>query len=132
LTRERLKLRAFLDEGVPVEVSRIFEAHGHEVVPFAEALKPGSADVLVCAAAQANEAILVAFDRDMKKLAQRQGVSAKRFSKLHLLQFECQEPMAATRLEQAMSLVVHEWAIIDAKAARLHIVIGKQVLRSHR
>ena len=58
--------RLLLDEGVPADVGRTFEAHGHLVVPFDEVVQRGSPDTLVGRAAEANEAILVAFDKDMK------------------------------------------------------------------
>ena len=133
MNEKRPKLRVFLDEGVPNAVAQTFEAYGHEVVPFEGALKRGSKDVLVCAAAQANEAILVAFDNDMRQLAQRHGVGGGRFKKLNLIKFDCREPLAAHRLDQAMSFIEHEWIVADEKAARrLFIAIATSVLRTHR
>ena len=44
--------------------------------PFEEVVARGSKDELVCIAAEANEALLVAFDNDMKQLARRHGVTA--------------------------------------------------------
>ncbi len=118
---------------MPVEVGHIFARHGHIVIPFEDVLNRGARDDLVCVAAEANDAILVAFDNDMKRLASRQGISSTRFKRLSLLKFACEEPMAAKRLEEAMSLVEHEWNVSERKAARrLFVVIGTQVLRSHR
>ena len=129
----RPKLRVFLDEGVPRAVGRVFNAHGHEVIYLDEAMKRGSADVLVCTVAQTNDAILVAFDNDMKQIARGHGVGGERFKKLSLIKFQCSEPNAAERLEQAMSLVEHEWNVSAEKTGRrLFVVIGKAVLRSHR
>lgn len=45
-----------------------------EVVPFEAALKRGSNDTLVCRGAEVNDAILVAFDKDMKAIAKRLGI----------------------------------------------------------
>jgi predicted nuclease of predicted toxin-antitoxin system len=96
-------------------------------------LARGSADDMVCIAAEANDALLVAFDNDMKQLARRHGISPARFKRLNLLKFECEEPRAADRLEAAMSLLEHEWAVISANATqRLFVSIGKSVLRSYR
>ena len=129
----RPKLRVFLDEGVPVQVAQTFEAHGHEVVPFEEAVNRGSHDDLVCRAAEANKAILVAFDKDMKMAARRFGVDNERFKKLSFIHFQCPEPMASKRLEEAMSFIEHEWAVSAQKRARrLNVSIGKHVLRSYR
>jgi hypothetical protein len=122
-----------LDEGVPAEVASTFLRHGHEVVPFEDVLVRGSPDDVVCSAALANDAILVAFDNDMKQLVARQGITADRFKRLSLLKFACDEPMAAKRLDEAMSLVEHEWAVSDQKVGRrLFVVIGKNVIRTHR
>ena len=123
----------FLDEGVPVEVGHTFESHGQEVIPFDKAVKRGSVDSLVCTAAQANDAILVAFDKDMKQFARRDGVGRERFKRLSLIRLQCNEVQAAARVDQAMTFIEHEWAVSDAKAARrMHVSIGKQTMRSHR
>lgn len=133
MNERRPKLRVLLDEGVPIAVGRAFEAHGHEVVPFEEVLKRGSPDTIVCRAAEANDAILIAFDRDMKAIARRFGIAGDRFRRLSLIHFECPEPMAANRLIEAMSLVEHEWLVSKGKAARrLHISIGTHVIRTYR
>jgi hypothetical protein len=122
-----------LDEGVPAAVGEMFETHGHEIIPFEDVVKRGSLDVLVCTAAQANEAILVAFDGDMKQIAKRHGMSHDRFSRLNLIKFSCPEPMGHKRLKFAMSFVEHEWKISDAKVARrLYVEIGKQFLKTYR
>jgi predicted nuclease of predicted toxin-antitoxin system len=122
-----------LDEGVPLEVARTFARHGHEVIPFEEAVKRGSRDELVCAAAEANDALLVAFDNDMKQAARRHGIGPARFKRLNLLQFTCSEPMAAARLDEAMSLIEHEWMVAAQKIGRrLYVEISTHVLRSFR
>lgn len=33
----RSRLRLVLDEGVPIDVGRVFASHGHEVIPFDDA-----------------------------------------------------------------------------------------------
>ena len=45
--------------------------HGHTLIPFDDVVVRGSRDELVCMAAEANDALLVAFDNDMKQLARR-------------------------------------------------------------
>jgi predicted nuclease of predicted toxin-antitoxin system len=129
----RPRLRVLLDEGVPRDVGRTFEQHGHEVIPFEEAVQRGARDELVCAAAEANAALLVAFDNDMRQAARRQGIGSVRFKRLNLLKFTCPEPMAAKRLEEAMSLVEHEWAVAaQTTGRRLYVEISTHVLRSFR
>jgi predicted nuclease of predicted toxin-antitoxin system len=133
LNGKSIQLRVLLDEGVPSDVAKAFAANGHEVIPFEEAVKRGAEDLLVCAAAEANNAILVAFDKDMSQIARRLGISGSRFKKLSLIKLGCSEPLAAKRLAQAMSFIEHEWAVADTKAGRrLFVEIGTHVLRSWR
>ena len=70
MTKQRPKLRLFLDEGVPDSVAKAFQAAGHEVILLRNNLATGSPDQLVCAAAEINQCILVALDGDMRALAQ--------------------------------------------------------------
>jgi predicted nuclease of predicted toxin-antitoxin system len=102
------------------------------LIPFEDVVTRGSKDDLVCIAAEANDALLVAYDNDMKQLARRHGITPARFKRLNLLKFECEEPRAADRLEEAMSLLEHEYEISRMTSRRVFFVIGKQVLRTHR
>jgi predicted nuclease of predicted toxin-antitoxin system len=118
---------------VPAAVGRVFELHGYELIPFTAVLQTGSPDVVVCRAAEANDAVLIAFDKDMKAIARRLGISGARFKRLNLIHFQCPEPQAANRLVEAISLIEHEWNWCQAKAARrIHISIGSQVIRTFR
>jgi predicted nuclease of predicted toxin-antitoxin system len=123
----------FLDEGVPIAVGQTFAEHGHEVIYLKDAIQRGSPDTLVSATAQANNAILVAFDSDMKQIARDHGVSNSRFVKLSLIKFSCSEPMAVKRLTLAMSLIEHEWRLDqENNKRRIFIEIGKSYIRTHR
>jgi predicted nuclease of predicted toxin-antitoxin system len=118
---------------VPRDVGRTFELHGHDVMPFEESVKRGARDELVCAAAEANDALLVSFDNDMKQAARRHGTSPARFKQLNLLKFTCPEPMAAKRLAEAMSLLEHEWMVAEQSAGRrVYMEISTHVLRTFR
>lgn len=78
MTTDGQRLRFLLDEGVPHSVGRYLESRGHEVIYFDAALMPGSPDVLVAKTAEANDAILIALDGDMKALAKRAGIGGGR------------------------------------------------------
>jgi predicted nuclease of predicted toxin-antitoxin system len=133
VTSGRPILRVFLDEGVPDSVGKTFSNFGHEVIYLREAVAPGSPDPLVCAAAEANDAILIAFDRDMAALARRQGIGQTRFRKLSLIRFDCRESRAAARCAEAMSLIEQAWMVrAGAKDRRIFIFIGESVIRTHR
>jgi predicted nuclease of predicted toxin-antitoxin system len=115
-TKHRLKV--FLDEGVPDAVGREFGTAGHEVIFLRDCIATGSPDDLVCVAAEANEAILVACDGDMKQMVKRFGIGNGRFRKLSLIKVSCNSPQAASRIKEAMSLIEHEWSISQAKSSR--------------
>lgn len=135
MTHPRVVLRFFLDEGVADSVGRTLQAAGHEVIFLRDSgIATGSADTVVCTAAEANGAILVAHDGDMKQLAKDRGISAGRFRSLSLLKLECRESRAADRVRAALSLVEHEWATAEALAGRrrIFVVIGESMIRTHR
>jgi predicted nuclease of predicted toxin-antitoxin system len=106
---ENLVLHFLLDEGVPNAVGSVIIRRGHSVVFGNRSLPRGSADQLVAAAALKDGAILVAADHDMKGIAKAQGVGNERFKLLSLVKLSCRKPEAAERIEQAMSLIEHEW-----------------------
>ena len=127
------KLCVLLDEGVPLQVGRVFENAGHSTIYFSNALKSGSPDALVAKTALVNDAALVVFDRDMGRFMKRGLAADDRFARLNLLRFECSEPMAAARLKESLSLIEHEWQISQSKRARqFHVSIGKHIIRTHR
>jgi predicted nuclease of predicted toxin-antitoxin system len=127
------KLRLFLDEGVPDAVGRQFVAFGHEVIYLRDCIATGSPDDLVCVAAEANEAILVACDGDMRQMVKRFGIGNGRFKKLSLIKLSCPEPQAANRLKEAMTLIEHEWRVSQAKTARrLYIEVSPAVIKTMR
>ena len=133
MSPEPSRLRVFLDEGVPDTVGRVFAEHGHDVIYLREAIKEGSSDTLVCAAAEANDAILVALDGDMRQIARGHGVGGGRFKRLSLIKLSCPEPQAANRVEQAMSLLEHEWQYSEGKVARrMFVEISAHVIRTVR
>lgn len=127
-------MKFLLDEGVPVSVGSVLKGAGHEVVFFSDSgLTKGTPDPVVCAAAESSDAVLVAADADMKNLAKGHGITPARFKTMGLLRFECPKPMAATRVEAALSLIDHEWEKVkDGHCKRLFIVLGEAVMRTHR
>lgn len=127
-------MRFLLDEGVPVSVGRVLQSAGHEVVFFNESgLSKGTPDPVVCAAAEASDAILVACDNDMKQLARGHGITKARFKSLGLLKLDCPEPLASARIEAALSLIEHEWGKVGVNGCvRLQVTIGGHVIRTHR
>jgi predicted nuclease of predicted toxin-antitoxin system len=130
---EKPRLRVLLDEGVPRSVGRVLAADGHEVLYFEEVLVKGSADPVVCTAADANQAILVALDNDMKAAAKRQGIGQNRYRRLSLIKLSCRESNAAQRLSEALGLIRSEWQLgADNASRRIFIEIGDGFIKTHR
>jgi predicted nuclease of predicted toxin-antitoxin system len=135
LNPDRPALRVFLDAGVPDSVGETLEKSGHVVILYRQALPERIGDDVVCTTALANDAILLAIDPDMKSFPKRYGIShgSTRYASLSLIWIGCNEVLAAKRLEQAMSLIEHEWQVSDKKASRrLWIEIGPHHIRTHR
>jgi predicted nuclease of predicted toxin-antitoxin system len=98
-----------------------------------EKIATNTPDPLVAAVAEANDAILVSLDADFRKLARRYGVAGRRFRNLSLIKLSCRESRAAGRLQDAMTLIYHEWEYIGAhRDRRLFIEIGDNVIRTVR
>jgi predicted nuclease of predicted toxin-antitoxin system len=134
VTIVRPVLRLFLDEGVPDSVGHAFMEAGHQVAFLNKTIARGSSDHLVCVIADINQAILVALDGDMKRIAQGYGIGGRKFLKLGLIKLSCFEPDAASRVRTAMSLIEHEWmcSTPGQEARRLFVEIGDSVIRSFR
>lgn len=131
----RPKLRFALDEGVPNAVGRVLSNASHKVTYLNEGktLPRGSKDEHVCAFAMLNNLILVATDGDMKAVAKNHGVSNSRYGRLNLLKISCEEPHAANRVREAMSLIEHEWHVNStAKGRRLFVEILTTAIRTNR
>ncbi|MHC2619420.1 hypothetical protein ACVIW2_001452 [Bradyrhizobium huanghuaihaiense] len=113
----------------------MFRGRGHFVILYREALPERIDDDVVCSTALANDAILLAIDPDMKRFPKRYGIShgSTRYAKLSLIWVGCNEVLAAKRIEQAMSLIEHEWKNSDEKASRrLWIEIGPHSIKTNR
>ncbi|MBU2992426.1 DUF5615 family PIN-like protein [Octadecabacter sp. B2R22] len=119
---------------MPDGVGREFANAGHEVIYLREAIKTGSADDLVAVAANANDAILVACDGDMKSMVKKYGVSKSRTPDLSLIKITVKSKVhASPRVREAMTLIEHEWSYAQKKKARrLYIEIKDSVIRSMR
>lgn len=130
------RLRFFVDQCVPESVAKTLENHGHEAIRLRERIAPDSPDTLVAAVSEANDAILVTMDGDFRKIASSHGVGSRRYRRLSLLRFErCRESRAARRLEEAMSLIQHEWKAGERRGSsdrRMYVVITDSTIRTHR
>lgn len=106
-----------LDASSPESVAKIIEKAGHKAIRHNDVLAEGATDVVVCETAMKNNAILVAVDNDMKRLTRRFKPENDRFKKLSVIHLGCNAVMASKRMEQALSLVAHEFDVSCRKAS---------------
>ena len=129
-------MRFFDDQCVPESVAKTLERHGHEVIRRRERIAPDSPGTLVAAVSEANNAILVTMDGDAKTIASRYGVGSRRYRRLSILRFErCRESRAAKRIDEAMSLIEHEWEVgggRESQDRRMFVVITDGTIRTNR
>lgn len=110
-------MKFLLDAGVPHSVGVSLQETGHEVIFYNEVLPEKASDLQVCETALANDAILVAIDQDMRRIANRFGINP-RYQKLSLLHIGCNEVMASKRVRQAIDLIDMEWSFKLQKPSR--------------
>ncbi len=94
-----------------------------------------AADRLVCVTALANDAVLVAIDKDFNQLAKRYGVTptGDRYDDLSIIRLGCNEVLASKRLDQAMPLIHMEWSFaLKKKARRMWVDVGPHFIRTNR
>jgi len=126
-------MRFFLDHCVPVDVGRVLKDAGHEVIVQTTAIAADSPDPLVQLTAVENDAILVSFDPDHHRAANRFGISNKRFRKLSRIHLRCSEPHAAVRVKLALSFIEHEWQIaLSSQDKRMFLEIQGNGLKTVR
>ncbi|MBY5368783.1 DUF5615 family PIN-like protein [Rhizobium leguminosarum] len=125
-------MRFLLDAGVPVSVGKVLQSAAHEVIYYHEVLAEKAADILVAEIAIKNDAILVAIDKDMRKIGDRYG-RHPRLAKLDLLQLCCSEVSAAKRVDHALDLIESEWNFKMKKLPRrFWFEVNSQYLKTLR
>jgi hypothetical protein len=56
---------------------------------------------------------LITHDTDFRETAKRLGISRRQYQhRLHRIQLRCEEPRSARRMQEAISLIEHEWLLI--------------------
>jgi predicted nuclease of predicted toxin-antitoxin system len=133
LKKPKKPLQFFLDASVPDSVGKVLTGAGFPVIYHREALTDGTKDPVVCQTALEDEAVLVAVDADMRQLTKRFGKTEYRFQKLDLIMCSCNAVMTAKRVEQALSLIEHEWRDSQTKASkRLWVEITNHHILTYR
>ncbi len=126
-------MRFFADHCVMESVCRLLERRGHEVIRLKDKLPIDAPDPVVARLSEAQEAILLTLDKDFKKIAPRIPKNAKnRFKKLSRVQLEC-HPNMEKRVLATLDLIEFEWEQAQKRSdKRLHMVIRKGSITTHR
>src|SRR5712691_10972819 len=124
-------LRLLLDHNVPDSVADVFRARGHIVLLVRNILPADSTDPLVATVSEQEGCILVSADRDFKVIAPRIPKGQRqRFRKLSRIAIQCSEPLAAQRIDEAMTLIEAEYEIAQKRAdKRMFVVIQKDGIK---
>jgi predicted nuclease of predicted toxin-antitoxin system len=126
-------LKFFIDQCVPDSVGRMLKETGYAVELLREKLATDSPDQLVAIYSELSGAVLISLDRDFPSLAPRVGIGQQRFRRLSRIGIRCDEPMAARRIESALSLIEHEWDRAQQSSdKRMIIEVGPTYIRTIR
>ena|SRR5271170_1232067 len=126
-------LKFFIDQCVPDSVGRMLKEAGYAVELLREKLATDSPDQLVAIYSELSGAVLISLDRDFRSLAPRVGIGQQRFRRLSRIGIRCDEPMAARRIESALSLIEHEWDRAQQSSdKRMIIEVGPTYIRTIR
>jgi predicted nuclease of predicted toxin-antitoxin system len=110
---ERLVIRFFTDNNVPESVPLFLERVGHEVTRLRDVMPTETEDPVIEVACSRSGQVLVTHDKDFRTATKRLGISRREYAhKLHRIQLRCEEPRSASRIEDTMSLIEHEWLLI--------------------
>jgi predicted nuclease of predicted toxin-antitoxin system len=128
-----LPLKFFVDQCVPDSVGRMLKEAGYAVELLREKLATDSPDQLVATYSELSGAVLISLDRDFRSLAPRVGIGQQRFRRLSRIGIRCEEPIAARRIESALSLIEHEWELAQRSSdKRMIIEVGPTYIRTIR
>ena len=113
---ERVVIRFFTDNNVPDSVGQAILNAGHNLVRLRDVMLANTPDQVIAVACSRSGHVLVTNDGDFRGIgaAKRLGITNREYrTKLHRIQLRCEPPRAAKRIQEVMSLIEHEWAILD-------------------
>lgn len=113
---ERLVISFFTDNNVTDSVGDVIVSAGHKLTRLRDVMVNNTSDPVIAAACSLSGDVLVTHDGDFRgrDAAKRLGLTRKQYqNKLHKVQLRCLEPSSARRIQEAMSLIEHEWLLIQ-------------------
>ena len=87
-------------------------------------------DPLVALACASNGHVLVSHDNDFREVAKRLNVTQAQYRQvLHRVDLRCEEPEAAGRVLDALSLIEHEWLLCQSIARPMVVEVRSSSIR---
>ena len=107
---------------------------GHEVTRLRDVMLTDTTDTVIAVACSRSGHVLVTHDKDFRGAgaAKRLGITRREYqTTLHRIQLRCEEPRSASRVQLALSVIEHEWSILDGSRP-LVIEIRDDIIRLMR
>lgn len=113
----------FMDNCVADSVGRLLGKAGHDVALLRDHMPADTKDPIVAMTCAMNARVLVTHDKDFKELSKKLAMSKKASTQLHRVSLRCSEPNAATRINEALSVIEAEWDRVQANSGKHQMVV---------
>lgn len=113
---ERVVIPFFTDNNVPDGVGQAIINAGHGLTRLRNVMLPETSDQVIAVACSRSGHVLVTADNDFRGsgASKRLGITNRQYrTTLHRIQLRCEPPRSARRIQDAMSLIEHEWLLLD-------------------
>lgn len=113
-----------VDENVPQSVADFLASRGHDVRLVRELLPAQTPDQVVAIVGDALAAIIVTWDKDLRRLAARMPLGSQgRFRRLGRISFRCRESRGLQRIKEVIESLEFEYAQVQKRADKRLIVV---------
>jgi len=108
----RICIPFFTDQNVPDSVGKFILSSGHDLTRLRDVMVTTTADPVIAAACSQSGHVLVSHDKDFRQTAKRLNITQRQYlNSLHRILLACPEPIGASRMTDALSLIESEWRL---------------------
>jgi predicted nuclease of predicted toxin-antitoxin system len=120
----------FIDNCVADSVGKVLRVAGHDVVFLRDSMPKDTKDPVIAVACSENAKVLVTHDKDFREIAKALNMTQKEYRmNLHRISLRCAEPVAASRISDALSLIEFEWDRCEQGKTQMVIEITNVAIR---
>ncbi|NCU02295.1 hypothetical protein GXC69_12395 [Candidatus Macondimonas diazotrophica] len=128
----RVVIPFFTDHNVPDSVGRVILESNHGLTRLRDVMDTETADPVIAVACARSGHVLVTKDSDFKAISARLKITQRQYrSSLHRIYLACDPPRARNRMIDALSLIEHEWGLIQPDRP-MTIQITNTTIRTER